>query len=178
MWHSILRHRLRLRLQPRRILPSAATTAPPLLRQPPHAPIPVARIHTTRTNMASDDDAYAAFLRKSQKDYSAGSGADDADDASPAHVTNTPQIERNPHPAIRALGSERFYTSDVDEAFEPISLVWTKESLPTGGMCSDVTASIRPLPPSLLRSPPPPGIRKIHRPEKRKESDRRFGKGF
>lgn len=128
MWLSTLRHRTSLR----GILKSASTTAPQLHRTT-RLIVPNARISTTpRANMSSSDDAYAAFLKKSQKDYSGGTTG--IDDASPAHVTNTPQIERNPHPAINALGSERFYTSDVDEAFEPVSLSWTKESLPTGGM--------------------------------------------
>jgi len=126
MWLNTLRHRASLHL--RQILKSASTT-PPHPHISTRSIISIVRISPTRHTNMSSSDAYEAFLKKSQKDYSAG-----ADDVSPAHVTNTPQIERNPHPAINALGSECFYTSDVDEAFEPISLSWSKESLPTGGM--------------------------------------------
>jgi hypothetical protein len=87
--------------------------------------------------MSSDAD-YEAFLKKSQKDYSAGYEAP---------VTNTGdvsmiQTETNPHPAISALG-ERFYTSEVDEAFEGISFSWQKESLPTAGMCRTMISPLR-----------------------------------
>jgi hypothetical protein len=78
--------------------------------------------------MSSDAD-YEAFLRRSQKDYSASyEGSNHAAAAGTISI----QVENNPHPAIKALG-ERFYTSDVDEPFEGISFKWQKESLPTAG---------------------------------------------
>ncbi|KAA8893628.1 hypothetical protein FN846DRAFT_978150 [Sphaerosporella brunnea] len=88
-----------------------------------------------RRAMSSDAADYEAFLKKAQKDYSEGYEP-------PADTERTATItaEVDPHPAIRALG-ERFYVSEVDEAFEFISFSWEKELLPTIDEFSDLTGS-------------------------------------
>lgn len=74
----------------------------------------------------SDAD-YAAFLKKSQKDYSQPS------EGVPAATSTTATSEA--HPAIKALG-ERYYTSEADEPFEGISYDWENETLPDEGLCA------------------------------------------
>jgi hypothetical protein len=109
------------------------STRTPLHRRiaatPPPAPITtITHIPSLRRAMSSDAAEYEAFLKKAQKDYSAGYEP-------PADTTERTakiQVVNDPHPAIRALG-ERFYVSEVDEMFEAISFAWEKESLPTIG---------------------------------------------
>jgi hypothetical protein len=98
---------------------------------PPLAPITtITQIPSLRRAMSSDAAAeYEAFLKKAQKDYSAGYEPP-ADDTTT--TTAKIQVVSDPHPAIRALG-ERFYVSEVDEVFEAISFAWEKESLPNIG---------------------------------------------
>ncbi|KAI5852428.1 hypothetical protein DFP73DRAFT_532689 [Morchella snyderi] len=76
--------------------------------------------------MSSDAD-YAAFLKKSQKDYSQSY---EEDSSKQAATTTASTAQSEVHPAVRALG-ERFYVSDADEPFEGVSFAWDKGTLPT-----------------------------------------------
>ncbi|KAI5800067.1 hypothetical protein EDC01DRAFT_777190 [Geopyxis carbonaria] len=71
----------------------------------------------------SSDDTYAAFLAKANKDYSA---ADEEEQSLTAKDVSDP----NPPAAIKALGSDRCYTSDSDEPFVAISLPYGGTALP------------------------------------------------
>lgn len=75
------------------------------------------------------DSAYAAFLGKANKDYSAGA-------TSSSSITTASDVgtKHEPHPAIKALG-ERFYVSDADEPFVSVEfkLEKQKEKLPDAG---------------------------------------------
>lgn len=76
--------------------------------------------------MSSDAD-YAAFLNKSQKDYSQPS-------ETPTAATSATVAGIEAHPAVKALG-ERYYISEADEPFEGISFTWEKRTLPDEGLC-------------------------------------------
>lgn len=77
--------------------------------------------------MMSSDADYAAFLNKSQKDYSQPS-------ETPAAATSAVVVVGvEAHPAVKALG-ERYYISDADEPFESISFTWEKRTLPDEGL--------------------------------------------
>lgn len=88
-------------------------------------------LSSSRIKMSSDD-SYAAFLKKSQKDYSQppeGAPKGAAAPATTASTTAKPEV----HPAVKALG-ERYYVSDADEPFEGVSFDWQKETLPDQGL--------------------------------------------
>lgn len=84
---------------------------------------------SSRIIMSSDAD-YAAFLKKSQKDYSQSY---EEDPSKQAATTTASTAQSEVHPAVRALG-ERFFVSDADEPFEGVSFAWDKGTLPTEGL--------------------------------------------
>lgn len=88
--------------------------------------------------MMSSDADYAAFLKKSQKDYSQPS------ETPAAAATSAVVAGVEVHPAVKALG-ERYYISDADEPFEGISFTWEKRTLPDEGLCFPC-----PFPPMIL----------------------------
>lgn len=95
-------------------------------RQPPSRP----RDRDT-VEMASDAD-YASFLDKANQDtsttgnVSASSTANKKNQQSGFAVTKAVDTEV----PVSLQGIDRFYTSDTDERFEPVSLSWEGEGLP------------------------------------------------
>lgn len=77
----------------------------------------------------SSEDEYAAFLAKSQKDYSKPSSTTRQDGSTNANTHATSSFE---HPAISKLG-DRYYTSESDEPFTSIQFEWKRDELPTAG---------------------------------------------
>lgn len=72
------------------------------------------------------DDAYAAFLAKSNRDYSAGV---------PSSPPKTSTLAMPKHPKLAAFNKkERVYVSDSDEPFEPVKIEWEGGEMPSGGM--------------------------------------------
>lgn len=74
---------------------------------------------------------YEAFLKGANKDYSKSY---EASNRAPHPGTATIAVDTDPHPAIKALGTNRYYVSDSDEPFESIEFNWHKEGLPTAGL--------------------------------------------
>jgi len=92
--------------------------------------------------MSSDAD-YAAFLEKSNKDYSGGEVS--AASSEPARTL------KDAPASIKSLG-ERFYTSETDEPFGHIEFGWAGEILPDAeqlsGLVQADSASVSELEPS------------------------------
>ncbi|TGZ79746.1 hypothetical protein EX30DRAFT_342097 [Ascodesmis nigricans] len=88
---------------------TSSTSTSHLARQLPH--------QQSCSMSSSSDDAYAAFLSRANRDYSAPQGQQQAPTLSTAEIGE----EHTPHPAIRALG-ERYYVSDADEPFVGVEL--------------------------------------------------------
>ncbi|CAZ80325.1 unnamed protein product [Tuber melanosporum] len=79
--------------------------------------------------MSNEDAEYAAFLEKSNKDYSKPSGGVGASTKASEEVVKT-SVPEEVHPAINALRG-RTYTSDADEEFQPVSLNYEGDGLPS-----------------------------------------------
>jgi len=79
----------------------------------------------------SDED-YEAFLSKANQDTSNNSTATST--SAPAKKAGTTSVNTKIPKALEAV--EQYYTSDADEPFEPVSLVWSGEGLPGEGMLS------------------------------------------
>ncbi|RPA97122.1 hypothetical protein L873DRAFT_1691741 [Choiromyces venosus 120613-1] len=79
--------------------------------------------------MSNEDAEYAAFLEKSNKDYSKPSGGVSASTKASEEVVKT-SVPKEVHPAIKALKG-RTYTSDADEEFQPVSLKYEGDGLPS-----------------------------------------------
>ncbi|KKY16881.1 hypothetical protein UCDDS831_g06714 [Diplodia seriata] len=73
--------------------------------------------------MASDED-YAAFLDKANQDTGAAPSAQSKSIKTKAVDSEVPQA---------LLQVEEYYISDADEPFEPVSLKWNADSLPSEG---------------------------------------------
>ncbi|OJD35899.1 uncharacterized protein BKCO1_140002 [Diplodia corticola] len=71
--------------------------------------------------MASDED-YAAFLDKANQDTGSVPSAQSKSIKTKAVDSEVPQV---------LLQVEEYYISDADEPFEPVSLKWNSESLPS-----------------------------------------------
>jgi hypothetical protein len=79
--------------------------------------------------MASDED-YAAFLDKVNQDVSGGASAQSTKKAGTTSVnTGVPSSLQK---------FEAYYTSDADEPFEPVSLKWEGDGIPTAEDFSDL----------------------------------------
>ena len=81
---------------------------------------------TTATRMASDE-AYSAFLDQANQN----TGARKASSRSSA--TNTKATDTDVPPSLQNV--DRYYTSDADEPFEPVSLKWGEGNMPSESMC-------------------------------------------
>lgn len=74
--------------------------------------------------MASDD-TYSAFLKQANQDTGAG------DVSTQSAFRATKAIDTDVPPAI--LQINKYYTSETDAPFEPVSLSWSKNTLPNEG---------------------------------------------
>jgi len=81
--------------------------------------------------MSNEDAQYAAFLERSNKDYSKPSGGVSASTKASEEVVKT-SVPEEVHPAINSLKG-RTYTSDADEEFQPVSLEYEGDRLPSEG---------------------------------------------
>lgn len=89
--------------------------------------------HTTRRaftsslrTMASDED-YASFLEKANQDPSGGKPSTQS-----SKKANTKSVDTGVPKVLEQV--DEYYTSDADEPFEPVSLKWKGDKLPTAGM--------------------------------------------
>lgn len=92
---------------------------------PPRRPTPRIignrRPFTHSPSMASDED-YAAFLAKANQDTGA---------APSTQSIKTKAVDAEvPHVLLQV---EEYYISDADEPFEPVSLKWDSDSMPSKG---------------------------------------------
>lgn len=85
----------------------------------------------TFSTMSNEDAQYAAFLERSNKDYSKPSGGVSASMKASEEVIKT-SVPEEVHPAISSLKG-RTYTSDADEEFQPVSLEYEGDRLPSEG---------------------------------------------
>jgi hypothetical protein len=76
--------------------------------------------------MASDED-YASFLEKANQDPSGGKAS-----AQSSKKASTRSVDTVVPQALEQV--EEYYTSDADEPFEPVSLKWQRDDLPSAGM--------------------------------------------
>ncbi|KIW01130.1 uncharacterized protein PV09_07416 [Verruconis gallopava] len=79
--------------------------------------------------MGSDED-YAAFLDKANQDVSGGASAQSATKSRPK-ATNTSVPS-----SLQKI--EAYYTTDADEPFEPVSLKWEGDGIPSASDFSDL----------------------------------------
>ena len=75
-------------------------------------------------NMSSDD-AYASFLDKANQD----TGSERAATSSTSVATKA--VDTAVPSSLQKI--EKYYTSEADEPFEPVSLKWSKSELPDEG---------------------------------------------
>lgn len=98
---------------------------PPPPRRPPPPP-PSKHTHTHHhhnPNMASDED-YGAFLDKANQDTGAST--------QPKSSTSKPSTKAVDTEIPASLQKiEAYYTSEADEPFEPVSLSWKGEAMPS-----------------------------------------------
>ncbi|TLD36968.1 hypothetical protein E2P81_ATG02750 [Venturia nashicola] len=73
--------------------------------------------------MASDED-YAAFLDKANQDPSGGKAS-----AQSSKKAGTKSVDTEVPKVLEQV--EEYYTSDADEPFEPVSLKWKGDKLPS-----------------------------------------------
>lgn len=85
--------------------------------------------------MASDD-AYMAFLGKANQDT--GAGSDDIISTTRRQQTTssggfaaTKAVDTDVPPKLQQI--DKYYMSETDEPFEPVSLSWSKSTLPSEG---------------------------------------------
>lgn len=81
---------------------------------------------TTPVNMASDED-YASFLDKANQDP-----AGDKSSTQSTKKASTKSVDTEVPKALEQV--DEYYTSDADEPFEPVSLKWKGDELPSAGM--------------------------------------------
>jgi hypothetical protein len=86
---------------------------------------------TGQRAMSSDAD-YAAFLAKSNNDYSRPPAGSDSRPPPYEETLNT-TAATDVHPAVKALG-DRYYVSDADEPFVAVDFKWDGSALPTAGL--------------------------------------------
>lgn len=75
--------------------------------------------------MASDE-AYSSFLDQANQDTGASKASSEWNSLS-TEATNT-----DVPPSLQKV--ERYYTSDADEPFEPVSLKWSGKNMPSESM--------------------------------------------
>lgn len=74
----------------------------------------------------SSDEAYGSFLERANQD----TGASKEDSSSTAAI-NTKSVDTDVPQQLQNI--EQYYTSEVDEPFEPVSLSWDGPELPSEG---------------------------------------------
>lgn len=74
----------------------------------------------------SSDEAYSTFLERANQD----TGTSKEDSSSTAAI-NTKSVDTDVPPQLQNI--EQYYTSEVDEPFEPVSLSWDGPELPSEG---------------------------------------------
>ena len=74
----------------------------------------------------SSDEAYSAFLERANQD----TGTKKEDSSSTAAI-NTKSVDTDVPPQLQNI--KQYYTSEVDEPFEPVSLSWDGPELPSEG---------------------------------------------
>jgi hypothetical protein len=75
--------------------------------------------------MASDED-YASFLDKANQDPSGGKASTQS-----TKKASTKSVDTEVPKTLEQV--EEYYTSDADEPFEPVSLKWEGDDLPSAG---------------------------------------------
>lgn len=76
--------------------------------------------------MASDED-YASFLEKANQDPSGGKPSTQS-----TKKVSTKSVDTEVPKVLEQV--DEYYTSDADEPFEPVSLKWKSDKLPSAGM--------------------------------------------
>lgn len=115
------------------IRPKFTTGKVVVLRHSFSRPLRISTHHVTKRaftstlrTMASDED-YASFLEKANQDPSGGKAS-----AQSSKKAGTKSVDTE---VPKVLGQvDEYYTSDADEPFEPVSLKWKGEKLPSAGM--------------------------------------------
>jgi hypothetical protein len=88
---------------------------------------PTRTLFTFSNNMSSDD-AYSSFLDKANQDTGGSKATTQSKKASTKAVdTEVPKTLE---------GLDEYYVSEADEPFEPVSLKWDGDSLPSNGACA------------------------------------------
>ena len=107
---------------PRTSILSLARTRPSSPLQPK---IPLAALHQ-RTAVAamSSDDSYSSFLGQANQDTGASAKA-----SSTSQSASTKAVDREVPSALEKV--EQYYVSEADEPFEPVSLGWSGENMPS-----------------------------------------------
>ena len=77
--------------------------------------------------MASDD-AYSSFLDQANQD----TGAAKASTQSKGQTASTKAVDTDVPALLQKV--EQYYTSEADEPFEPVSLVWSGKNMPSESM--------------------------------------------
>jgi hypothetical protein len=111
----------------RKTLPTLRQTHPSRTNKPLILPFYLENKHnifTSSKNMASDED-YSSFLDKANQDTGAGKATTQSKKAS-TKVVNTAVPK-----SLEEV--EEYYVSEADEPFEPVSLKWDKDGLPSDG---------------------------------------------
>ncbi|KAJ9649413.1 hypothetical protein H2199_000188 [Coniosporium tulheliwenetii] len=81
--------------------------------------------------MASDED-YASFLEKANQDTSSKRAS------TQSKTVKTKAVDTEIPPSL--LDVEEYYISDADEPFEPVSLKWDGDGLPSSGYDGDIAS--------------------------------------
>lgn len=80
-------------------------------------------------NIMSSDDAYGAFLDQSNQDTGAGKAS-----TKRSSLIETKTVDTEVPAQLQNVKRFGTYTSEADELFEPVSLKWAGDELPTEGM--------------------------------------------
>ncbi|KAL8681255.1 MAG: hypothetical protein Q9186_002633 [Xanthomendoza sp. 1 TL-2023] len=71
----------------------------------------------------SSDDAYSSFLDQANQDTGASKRS------APAEIASTKAIDTEV--PVKLQNVEQYYTSEADEPFEPVSLKWDQNNMPS-----------------------------------------------
>ena len=85
----------------------------------------------------SSDDAYSSFLEQANQDTGTSK-----EDSSTISAINTKNVDTDVPFQLQNI--QQFYTSEVDEPFEPVSLKWDGTELPSKGKDSTFSPSRGP----------------------------------
>ena len=84
----------------------------------------------------SSDDAYHKFLDQAHQDTGA------TEDSTTSTSATTKAVDTEVPALLQKV--EQYYTSETDEPFEPVSLEWKGESMPSDGMNRDTPLAADP----------------------------------